>query len=215
MKIATLLFIVLILVISVAGHTDHCYCRSGKVVDSYNDEVASDGKLQAPDLEFLSPQHKQFRDILIDQTNQGSFMFDDIPELRALLFKYHDQHDWPFQSTVTYLTRGYLTDSKWHYCSQESNSDDFMSSEKANVLTEGHCTSEITLSGVMRLKNRFCPDIRMIASKKKSGHCQLQVFKRTSVMMSCNISMSSAAMRRQKSPAIVGSGIRSAPTTSR
>jgi hypothetical protein len=51
----------------------------------------------------------------------------------------------------------------------------------------------------------------MVAQAKKSAGCSAQTRRRVSFRVSISVSTSAAVKRRQKSPAVVGSGMRRAP----
>ena len=59
------------------------------------------------------------------------------------------------------------------------------------------------------------PSMSIVARSKKDRGCLAQTFRRTSSMASCNLAMAAWLKRRQKSPAVVGSGMRWAPRASR
>ncbi len=59
------------------------------------------------------------------------------------------------------------------------------------------------------------PSASMNASSKKASGCSFQARSRVSLKMAINCSTSPSVKRRQKSPAVVGSGMRCAPRASR
>jgi len=59
------------------------------------------------------------------------------------------------------------------------------------------------------------PSASRMASSKNSRGCRFQTFSRVRSKTSWRVSTSSGEKRRQKSPAVVGSGMRSAPSASR
>ena len=59
------------------------------------------------------------------------------------------------------------------------------------------------------------PSRSIVARSKNFVGCRAQTFNRASSMARMRLRMSASSKRRQKSPAVVGSGIRSVPRASR